>query len=593
MDNNEKLFDGLLKADGIDPAGVTDSERATFSRMLDAQSKSKQPKPGHRPGIWRIIMKNRITKLAAAAIIIAALVGITLLDKTVTPAYALQQSLEAMKKEIWMHAVQSMKRTDDKSGESWISLIHGIGANVSEDGSAEFSISSENKVYKYDPLTETISITLPHKNNLFNRANSFSGYFEAIIDELKDNDGAEVTTTSEVRNGSNVKVVEVKVPRGQPLGSVGTEFWRFTIEEKTFLPVRLELEGYNEKAEFIEVADMSFDYPGSGPTDIYQLGVPKTAKIIDKRPSIEVQEIIRNYKAARENKLSRYTALALYTKSKDTGPQVTEEATIYYLDSDKHRRETLSPTWDIIESQREGRLDLVPEMGDSLESMLNWWTNREHLSLRRAYMYDGEHEHRVTHNLNVTEFQNNDEVNTKWRAKNSRPHDLNELYTGAGNLLGFGPYCPVITLVENDYSKQNDLICLQGVERKFTGTLQGRKYKTLCYIDQNREYVCKRIEKYYIQDKLWLDEYDNAEDFLVKNPDPGLEYTQLTVNEITEFGQTEDGRWYPKKIERRNTTQRENGRLQEDITTWMVYLDTAREFPEDIFDSDAFSKFLD
>ena len=70
MDNNKKLFEGLLKADGINPAGATESERIAFGKMLDEQSKSKQSKPGSRPDIWRIIMKSRITQCGAAAVII-------------------------------------------------------------------------------------------------------------------------------------------------------------------------------------------------------------------------------------------------------------------------------------------------------------------------------------------------------------------------------------------------------------------------------------------------------------------------------------------------------------------------------------------
>ncbi len=77
MDNDWKLFEGLLKADGIDPAGATESERTAFGKMLDEQSKPKQSKPASRHDMWRIIMKSRITKFAAAAvIIIAVLIGI-------------------------------------------------------------------------------------------------------------------------------------------------------------------------------------------------------------------------------------------------------------------------------------------------------------------------------------------------------------------------------------------------------------------------------------------------------------------------------------------------------------------------------------
>ncbi len=82
MDNSKKLFEGLLKADGLDPAGATESERTAFGEMLDEQSRPKQSKPGSRPDIWRIIMKSKITKFAAAAAMmaIAVLIGISFLN---------------------------------------------------------------------------------------------------------------------------------------------------------------------------------------------------------------------------------------------------------------------------------------------------------------------------------------------------------------------------------------------------------------------------------------------------------------------------------------------------------------------------------
>jgi len=75
VDNSRKLFEGLLKADGIDPAGATESERIAFGNMLDEQSKSKPSKPGSGSGMWRIIMKSKITKFAAAAAIIIIVLG--------------------------------------------------------------------------------------------------------------------------------------------------------------------------------------------------------------------------------------------------------------------------------------------------------------------------------------------------------------------------------------------------------------------------------------------------------------------------------------------------------------------------------------
>ncbi|HEG43686.1 MAG TPA: hypothetical protein ENH94_06530 [Phycisphaerales bacterium] len=79
MDNDKKLFEELLKADGINPAGATESERIAFGKILDGQSKPKTSKPGSRPDIWRVIMQSKITKLTAAAAII--LVGMVIVNQ--------------------------------------------------------------------------------------------------------------------------------------------------------------------------------------------------------------------------------------------------------------------------------------------------------------------------------------------------------------------------------------------------------------------------------------------------------------------------------------------------------------------------------
>ena len=51
-----------------------------------------------QPNVWRTIMKNRITKLAAAAVIIIGLgMAVYLIEKATTPAWAIDQSIEAMK----------------------------------------------------------------------------------------------------------------------------------------------------------------------------------------------------------------------------------------------------------------------------------------------------------------------------------------------------------------------------------------------------------------------------------------------------------------------------------------------------------------
>ncbi len=70
-----------------------------FNKLqADITLTTTQPSTIPQPNIWRIILNSRITKLAvAAAIIIAAIFGIQLVDKLTTPAWAIEQSIEAMK----------------------------------------------------------------------------------------------------------------------------------------------------------------------------------------------------------------------------------------------------------------------------------------------------------------------------------------------------------------------------------------------------------------------------------------------------------------------------------------------------------------
>jgi len=72
------------------------------------------------PSIWRIIMKSHIAKLAAAATIIAVvLLGIHFLDKSATPAYALEQTIEANQDIRFLHFRFDCSNVD-MNKEAWI-----------------------------------------------------------------------------------------------------------------------------------------------------------------------------------------------------------------------------------------------------------------------------------------------------------------------------------------------------------------------------------------------------------------------------------------------------------------------------------------
>ena len=86
------------------PAG-TDMDERILGDSLTAMEESKKANSDLRgSNIWRMIIKSKITKLATAAVVIfVILMTITVLDQSATPAYAVQQTIDAIKEVKTVH----------------------------------------------------------------------------------------------------------------------------------------------------------------------------------------------------------------------------------------------------------------------------------------------------------------------------------------------------------------------------------------------------------------------------------------------------------------------------------------------------------
>ena len=101
----------------------SDLENNVLNRILQEQSSKlrKVSKSNKQIQLWRTIMKSKITKFAAAAAIIIA-VGLTLtvFDKSLSSAYAIEQTIEAMRSINSIHAYCT--DWDDSQGETWVQI---------------------------------------------------------------------------------------------------------------------------------------------------------------------------------------------------------------------------------------------------------------------------------------------------------------------------------------------------------------------------------------------------------------------------------------------------------------------------------------
>ncbi len=97
-------------------------DQRILSDALQAHEKSKKTKPAAiQPNVWRIIMKSKITKLVtAAAVILLVLFGITVLDKSATPAYAIEQTIEASHSVRYLHIKAITPSHEDQPVDAWL-----------------------------------------------------------------------------------------------------------------------------------------------------------------------------------------------------------------------------------------------------------------------------------------------------------------------------------------------------------------------------------------------------------------------------------------------------------------------------------------
>ena len=172
MNDDERQFENFvsnIKFDDTTDSGHRDKLERDLLYAITRQPRQVQ--------IWRIIMRSQITKLATAAVILLAVVlSVTILDRTVTPAWAIEDTVEALDKfnGIYLSGVigvqmEKISRGDDlvlRDSEN-MSVEFWMQANEEKTRSENYRIEAGdgmiwsvcNKMtYRYDPKNNTVHI---------------------------------------------------------------------------------------------------------------------------------------------------------------------------------------------------------------------------------------------------------------------------------------------------------------------------------------------------------------------------------------------------------------------------------------------------
>jgi hypothetical protein len=195
IDNIEKAIKDFCATEKIDVRTTSEMDTRIINDAAAAHKKSKMKQSAKlRPNIWRIIMKNPMTKLAAAAaVIIAVLIGVNQFDSSIDlakPAYGITDVPELFKAARTIHMKGRMyfplsepgKEQSSVEVEYWLDTQNGrwrltypgysgdnegIKIHVSEnisDGQYEMHVNHTNKTVSFTKLSPFQLRLFTHKN---------------------------------------------------------------------------------------------------------------------------------------------------------------------------------------------------------------------------------------------------------------------------------------------------------------------------------------------------------------------------------------------------------------------------------------------
>lgn len=271
---------------------------------------------------------------------------------------------------------------------------------------------------------------------------------------------------------------------------------------------------------------------------------------------VTANEVLEVYNSRRKEACQSYVAVVHHKTAERTS------VSAYHKDGSQLRSD-------------ERRIFKAGPAGDDFDSLYQWVRKKE-ARVKTIDLVDAEHHYTIYC------------VPTRgWDVRRSRSYWRDDVSMDIrDDVAGLG--WPAIYVIDDrvnddEYANERGLICLEYLSRGHISE-RGKVFlpsRTRYYLDPERDYICRRIEEVrrrdvpWRKDKSWLDDVDPAA--------IGPEGTELT--EVTEVMHTEDGRWYPARVEKRTIRRRADGTSSiEDEEIKTVQIDVDRAMPEGLFD---------
>jgi hypothetical protein len=510
--------------------------------------------------VRRIIMTSRITKVGAAAVILMA-VGLAIhfsggsVDLT---TIALGDIIEAMQKQPWMHSIYLVSQGGTTQNiETWINFEAKVGGFKMEPGKTQFWNFMDEEKYEFDPETNTITVEY-HEDKLLTQLSSPAAAFEAMYETLRDL-GAEITTQSGEYDGQEVQIQEAIYSRE---GQTVTLY----VEPQSKLLLATEIEVTDPNGQVMASVEITYSYPQSGPSSIYDLGVPRDAEVINKLPSEDYSSIRKKYRQSRKSATKEYIAIVACAERFPS--DAITRIDVDYKSGQIHR---VDNHWV---SRPGGEPQYKEQLGNTFDSLFAWVVNNYEQEVGKLSIYacDGRYTRRA-------DRRKSGDWGVQTKGLAGRPVLLP---IGSLGMLGWPQIEANGTIIEDDYSKVNNLICIERLRQGLINPVGAVSLpeKRIFYIDPQKDYICvrkvveQRPDAEWQKDKNWLDGVKPEK----------ISDGMIGVEDITELNRAPNGHWYPKVIVVKQADFKDHGDLSWKVeSTKTIYVDTNPQFPEYVF----------
>ncbi|MFN0052934.1 MAG: hypothetical protein ACKV0T_12160 [Planctomycetales bacterium] len=319
-DSSDELLDRALQATLAQPAPHDVRQRV----IETAAAWSHGTTPGHPQQRGRFALPVRLTTghfatartvravlsnfrgrgrlgLAAAAAFVATVAGILWLSH---PNASWAQVAEALRTKPW--SLGKYTTPDGEVHEDWLSFSRDVSAHRHGD-SVQFSDHRLNVTYEYNAKERTLTRHLDPQADHKKRADR---WFEKVFHQISrgaeqldfaasDVELVEQTRGPATKHGRTwlsyelvIRVVDADVVDPKPIVRL-----TLLVDPQTRLPHYLVMSDPNMNPPSIE---MEVSYPETGPIDIYDLGIPRDAELVDLVPTDDIRRVISEIKSSAE-----------------------------------------------------------------------------------------------------------------------------------------------------------------------------------------------------------------------------------------------------------------------------------------------------